>query len=70
MLEESDNESMAEANPQLQANPSAQVDHELKDAVPENNEEEDEDDEEDDEEGEEYVVESILDHRSDFIDVS
>lgn len=57
---------MAEANPQLQANPSAQVDHELKDAVPENNEEE----EEDDEEGEEYVVESILDHRSDFIDVS
>ncbi len=66
MLEESDNESMAEANPQLQANPSAQVDHELKDAVPENNEEE----EEDDEEGEEYVVESILDHRSDFIDVS
>jgi len=66
LLEESDNESMAEANPQLQANPSAQVDHELKDAVPENNEEE----EEDDEEGEEYVVESILDHRSDFIDVS
>lgn len=61
---------MAEAIPPDQANPSGQVDHELKDAVPEDNEEEEEDDEEDDLDGEEYIVETILDHRSDFDDVS